>query len=75
MHLPDQPDAGWGCGDEAMHLGFKAVTHQEALVKSETGEVELEFEMEKALAVIATLKSSAHEDEELRQNVAVEVSD
>ncbi len=54
--LPDNPDIGWGPGMEAEDAGLRAQSHQESVIVTEDGKVEIRFKMDRALSVMQTLK-------------------
>ena len=56
--LPDSPEIGWGPGAEAERAGIRAKSHEQAVVDTQDGHVELRFAMDKGKAVLQNLRSN-----------------
>ena len=73
--LPDIPAIGWGPGDATAHAGLKALTHEQGLIETEDGTVELRFAMQSPMLVIQNLKHNELEELVLKQHTMMRISD
>ena len=60
--LPDCPDIGWGPGADSEHAGLKAKSHEDAIIDTDDGEVEIRFGMANTKHVLQNLKSNQLDD-------------
>ena len=55
--LPDNPDIGWGPGGESERVGLVAKSHEEGVINSNDGKIEIRFECkDDALSVLQNIK-------------------
>ena len=73
--LPDDPKIGWGPGQNLTSAGLEATTHKEAVVETETGEVEIRFDKKDPLAVMQELKNNDLEEWMLKNNAVLRIED
>lgn len=70
---PDNPDIGWGAGDEMSKMGVKALTHDASVIKTENGELQIRMATTKAMTFMEALKNNALGEELLRNNVMMQI--
>ena len=73
--LPDCPDIGWGPGAEAAGAGLKPTTHDEAVIETQDGNVEIRFELSNPMAVMQNLKNNDLDELLLKRNAMIRVED
>ena len=73
--LPDIPDIGWGPGPEAAEKGLKPTTHEEGIIYSKDGNVEIAFEMENPLTVLQNLRHNELDELLLSRHAVVDIED
>ena len=73
--LPDTPAIGWGPGEATALAGLRALTHQEPVIETDDGTVELRFAMENPVSIVQNLKNNDLEELVLKQQAMMRVED
>ena len=71
--LPDNPVIGWGPGGEAENAGMKPTTHEEAVIETTDGNVEIRFALDNPLAVMQNLQCNDLDELLLKRNAMLRV--
>ena len=72
---PDIPDIGWGPGADAEAVGLEALTHEDPVIKSKDGVVNIKFKCKNALDFMQNMKSNELDEWLLHKNACIETSD
>ncbi len=69
--LPDEPEIGWGPGEEALKVGMVATTHEAGVIETDDGKVEIRFGMRNAMSILQNLKHNELDDWLLKRHAAI----
>ena len=61
--LPGCPDIGWGPDAEAETVGLRAKSHQEAVINTKSGEVEIRFDIDEVKSVLQHIRRNDLEEQ------------
>lgn len=68
---PDVPDIGWGPGADLSEVGMTAQTHQDPVITSKDGNVEIRFKSSNPMSVIQNMKSNDLDEWILAKNACM----